>query len=664
MVEEGVDVQACSVVVAFDSIRSTKSYVQMKGRARRRKAKFFVFQDSTGPSGKATVSLESARNMEARLRTFIACKAQVGLGSGDGSSDVHDSNDYRLQLTLEPELSAARQGFYQGNHGTVDLQSAKGLLTRYCLSVPLDPHVRLSREAFMAHMPDFRENGLVLPSHLPSSIRVVVLPAEFRDQSKRDKKKVLSLMACVRLHYHSLLNERLLPLSQTDIQHHILRAANPEFPDFQTMHLPLDLFFEPCRASRPVFVRTISYDGEIFLHTQQQIRGRGHQLAVITVSESTSDLPAFLIDHKEFGLVETQYSIPFPAKCDENHFEILLDFFILLLDERWRRSTKHSNFKIRDKEEYNSVFMPYIVGLVGSDGKLDWDFMTEILMESHRTDGEREAAVRCLPITEALGTPRLWTSTIDGHTTYIAYGPADETVSAPFPVEKEGVYTYKDYFEKDRGALIASDVQLFDVQRYWSLPSSFSSLSVSEPRHEPVIKAEDSKYTMSEQLSAVKIPQTVVQEGRIANAHVGLLSCFLPQVLFVYERFERTRAFVESCSFNLPQLGSYLARLPLEAVATAMTCKSCGMDVSYEKLEWFGDAVLKMIQTESLLKSIELKDWIQVLHEGDLSMLRQGKSPDNFWIGDAVLISAHLNSGYTQRWEAIIASKEFANILS
>lgn len=39
----------------------------------------------------------------------------------------------------------------------------------------------------------------------------------------------------------------------------------------------------------------------------------------------------------------------------------------------------------------------------------------------------------------------------------------------------------------------------------------------------------------------------------------------------------------------------------------------------------FGDAVLKMIQTESLLKSTELRDWLKFLHEGDLSTIRQGK---------------------------------------
>jgi ERCC4-related helicase len=43
LVEEGVDVQACSFVVAFDAASSVKAYVQMKGRARQKDAHFFLF---------------------------------------------------------------------------------------------------------------------------------------------------------------------------------------------------------------------------------------------------------------------------------------------------------------------------------------------------------------------------------------------------------------------------------------------------------------------------------------------------------------------------------------------------------------------------------------------------------------------------------------------
>lgn len=621
------------MVVAFDSIRSTKSYVQMKGRARNQNAKFFVFQDGAD-SGKATVSLESARNMEGRIRSFIASTTrhaeEISMDSVEEISQPSRLSDEILR-TLEPEVTAVHQGFYKGNYGTVDIQSAKALLTRYCLSIPLDPQVRLSREALMLHMPDFRDNTLVLPSHLPRNIRVITVPVEYMDKPKRDKQRILSLMACVRLHRNGLLNDRLLPLSQKDFHSHIIRATKREFPPIKPLALPLELLFDTHRSSRTIFVRTITFDGELFLHAERLMKGEGHKFALITVADPLLNLPSFSMDHKEFGMVQVHYGDSIPKTCDDEQFQVLRDFFLLVMDERWRRSSRQKPFKLCDKEEFTSVIMPYLLGLLGRDNQLDWDFMKHLLIESRRTDDERTAAVQCLSKEHGLAKPRLWIGTIDEHTKYVAYGPAGETVTAPFPVEKPGISTYQDYFEQVRGTVIASDVYLFDVQRYWALPSSFSSLSASDPEYEPTIKVADCRYTMCDQLSAIKIPQSVAKEARIANAHIGLLSCFLPQAAFVFERYLSGQAFFRFCEINLPKLGSYLGQLPMETVATALTSKSCGMDVSYEKLEWFGDAVLKVIQTESLLKSIELKEWIQFLHEGDLSILRQGKTPTGGW---------------------------------
>ena len=63
-----------------------------------------------------------------------------------------------------------------------------------------------------------------------------------------------------------------------------------------------------------------------------------------------------------------------------------------------------------------------------------------------------------------------------------------------------------------------------------------------------------------------------------------------------------------------------------------MTSKSCNPGDCYDKLEWFGDAVLKIAQTDAILKSVELREWIPFLHEGDLSTLRSGELRfEKFW---------------------------------
>ena len=38
VIEEGIDVSACSFIIIFDGLKSTKGYIQMKGRARTEKA--------------------------------------------------------------------------------------------------------------------------------------------------------------------------------------------------------------------------------------------------------------------------------------------------------------------------------------------------------------------------------------------------------------------------------------------------------------------------------------------------------------------------------------------------------------------------------------------------------------------------------------------------
>lgn len=61
--------------------------------------------------------------------------------------------------------------------------------------------------------------------------------------------------------------------------------------------------------------------------------------------------------------------------------------------------------------------------------------------------------------------------------------------------------------------------------------------------------------------------------------------------------------------------------LPIDAVTEALTAKSCSGVASYDRLEWLGDAVLKLLHTDALLK------WRRTafLHEGYLSLLRSGE---------------------------------------
>ena len=71
VVEEGVDVEACSFVIVFDHLKSTKGYVQMRGRARQKNARFYVFHDTSPISMASYISLQDAFHVDRRLQQFI-----------------------------------------------------------------------------------------------------------------------------------------------------------------------------------------------------------------------------------------------------------------------------------------------------------------------------------------------------------------------------------------------------------------------------------------------------------------------------------------------------------------------------------------------------------------------------------------------------------------
>jgi hypothetical protein len=409
------------------------------------------------------------------------------------------------------------------------------------------------------------------------------------------------------------------------MQGHILRVATKELPTISPHALPLDKFFK--NGSCRIYVIPLKQSSPTFSRFENVLKGRGHTLALVTFEPISVSIPAFKMRHSEFGVVTSSFGETSVVECSQEQRRILSQIFILLLNERWRRRSRNMFFRFLERQEYSGSILPYLLGILSSEGHLDWDFMNGLLMEGARSKEERTDAVLKRSGTEPLTEPRLWAPLYDEPISYIAFGPSGESCTSIFPHEKEGVTTYQDYFLKYRKCELPSNSPLFDVQRLWSLPSNLPILQdgKDEIAASPTIKTTTAKYNICGELASVKLAQPACLEPPLANAHVALLCSMLPQFLFVYERYLNTKAFIDYCLLHLPTLGESLSKLPIEKVATAITAKSCSLDDCYEKLEWFGDAVLKLVQTDALLKSIELRQWIRFLHEGDLSTLRSGE---------------------------------------
>jgi len=80
-VEEGLDVSSCNVVIVFTNIRTPKSYVQMKGRARRENAKLLIYTQNR------VKSIENIRDF-ANLIIFMRQEFQDKISKDFRNKDI------------------------------------------------------------------------------------------------------------------------------------------------------------------------------------------------------------------------------------------------------------------------------------------------------------------------------------------------------------------------------------------------------------------------------------------------------------------------------------------------------------------------------------------------------------------------------------------------
>jgi dsRNA-specific ribonuclease len=147
---------------------------------------------------------------------------------------------------------------------------------------------------------------------------------------------------------------------------------------------------------------------------------------------------------------------------------------------------------------------------------------------------------------------------------------------------------------------------MYRARRIWEFPQR-SHTSVDNPRTKDV--------------HMVDIPQELCVEFTLADPLLVLHSVALPQILHQLERYLTVASFVEHTVYNYPILGNCVSTLPIGLITEALSAKSCSEAITYDRLEWVGDGVLKLLHTDALLK------WRRTafLHEGYLSLLRSGK---------------------------------------
>lgn len=607
----------------------------MKGRARQTDARFVVLQNENEKKGKGLLALATAQVLERRVHSFVEKREVIDIR---GQEDVVASRLFlRSNATsVADELRAVESGVYQAEFGSVDLISAKGLLNKYAMAIPLDPSSRTTRESFQMHMPVFENYQLMLPAHLPTNVRLVRLPEKYHDATPTERQQILALMACVRLHGLRLLSDRLLPLTRKDLHEELLRVAKKDVPLLTTYSSKLSFFFEhQQRQERLIYLYPIIQTGTRFSANQKALGPKGYNrsLALLSIERIPTDISGMIYPHAQLGEISCSLGTEQSICISVDEWEECATFYATLFNGRWRKRTGSTHFRKIERDEEQGIISPYLVGCLSSDGKLDWAHMRQIIADANRTEEELKKAALAF---NSDMEPRIWAPLYDPNVPYIAYGPSNQDCGAPFPDNLPGVKTFQDYFAQEREYAVPKESKLYVVQRLWYLQSeslesrklrlsladeSDAATKIPVPEQPPPAHG----YRVCDELATVLLPIDACMETEVSDAYMALLCAVLPQFLYHIDCNLIADAFRRHCSTSLPCLGKYLERVRRDELMEALAAKSCRLERCYDRLEWLGDAVLKLLQTDALLQTPDLRQWVQCLHEGDLTRLRSGK---------------------------------------
>lgn len=192
VLEEGIDVQACNLVISFDLPATNKSYIQRRGRARHKDAKFVMMHPEGMPPSKYRKWVE----LEAEMKRLYSEKDRAR----------QELSTHEARLSDDDPDQPLRH-----NQAIVEEADARQKLEYFCATMkrygeaPSSPVYILHRS-----MPGFVTCTVHLPQDLPAELRTL---QSLRPRStEAAAKRGAAFQAYKILHQAGLLNEHLLPI--------------------------------------------------------------------------------------------------------------------------------------------------------------------------------------------------------------------------------------------------------------------------------------------------------------------------------------------------------------------------------------------------------------------------------------------------------------------
>ncbi|CAL1295864.1 unnamed protein product [Larinioides sclopetarius] len=199
VLEEGMDIRQCNLVVRFDLPVDFRSYVQSKGRARAKNSNYVLLIEERDMFEKFMDDLVSFKTIEKMLQS--KCHDRTMPTEEEISTHMADS-------AMPPYMPRGPDG------PRITMSSAISLINRYCASLPSDMATKLVPQwSIRVVDPDniMKEYECTLRMPINSSLRQTIVSAPMR--KKKLAKMCAALKACQLLDERGELNENLVPIS-------------------------------------------------------------------------------------------------------------------------------------------------------------------------------------------------------------------------------------------------------------------------------------------------------------------------------------------------------------------------------------------------------------------------------------------------------------------
>ncbi|KAB5585833.1 hypothetical protein GE09DRAFT_1016737 [Coniochaeta sp. 2T2.1] len=207
VLEEGIDMPACNIVICFEKPKTLKSFIQRRGRARMNASKLILLLDD-----QSTADAEEWREMELEMKKKYE----------DESRQIQIINE--VEESEYPDYPPLEVEGKDGKLARLTIDDAKSHLEHFCATLSSRKYVDFTPYYTIDTVGDVTDplnpSALIRATvHLPVSLPPLLRRAEGRHawKSELNAKKDAAFQAYLALYNAGMLNDHLLPLRQTDI---------------------------------------------------------------------------------------------------------------------------------------------------------------------------------------------------------------------------------------------------------------------------------------------------------------------------------------------------------------------------------------------------------------------------------------------------------------